>query len=214
MSQTVPILILAGGYSSRMGRDKAHVLLGSDSLLDRMVSAMRRQSPDVVINSNCDLPATLVHLAHVRDAEGERYGPLSGILTGMRYFAKHSDASHFMTASVDCPFLPADLLHAFTLLRHSVNSVVIARSNGHEHPTVGLWPVALRESLQEWLNTTKRYSVKAFLQQCDVRYADFPLIETAQGAIDPFFNINTPDDLVEAHGNLTAINAQAKNKKS
>ena len=73
--------------------------------------------------------------------------------------------------------------------------IALAASGGRAHPIFGLWPVVLIDELRHYVETDPRRSVLAFAQRHEHVAVDFPF---AFGAVDPFFNINTPRDLAEA----------------
>lgn len=198
MQALIPALILAGGNSSRMGQDKASVTLAGRTLLTRVVQRVQPQVSTIAINSNMpNADGLLVEFPIVPDSTSMPCGPLSGILTGMEYYARRA-CTHFLTVSVDCPFLPDDLVTRLMQGVTDAHSIAIARSNGKTHPTIGIWPVALNEELRNWLDLSSRYSVKAFLDGRQITEIEFPDEQYGDWTIDPFFNVNTPSDLARA----------------
>ncbi|MND77819.1 molybdopterin-guanine dinucleotide biosynthesis protein MobA [compost metagenome] len=76
---------------------------------------------------------------------------------------------------------------------------MLASSNGRVHPIFGLWRTDLLQPLDEWLAHTDKASVLAFAHHIGFEEVEFPLIQLAKNErYDPFFNINRPDDLIEA----------------
>jgi molybdopterin-guanine dinucleotide biosynthesis protein A len=204
MQHPIPALILAGGASSRMGSDKSLVTLDGQRLIDRVVAKLQSQTTKIVINSQSAISG-LGDLTMLPDVTGAQYGPLSGILTGMSHFTGVKDVTHFLSVSVDCPFLPDDLIERLSQHVQQGNEIAIASSGQRHHPTIGLWPVALRDQLTTWLTSTPNYSINAFLDLCRVKRASFPMVEMDIGEIDPFFNINRPEDLVLAESYLASL---------
>lgn len=193
-----PALILAGGMSSRMGFDKTHAVLKGRPLHAHVKDCLAHQVSKIVINSND--PQSSSHFQQtpvVADTIGQSFGPLSGIIRGMDYFSQEPDG-YFLTASVDCPFLPNDLVEKLSAAIERKQDIAIARSNGRDHPTIALWPVKMRDTLGVWLAQTQRYSVMAFLDTCTVRKVEFPNTFAGHQEIDPFFNINNLQDLQRA----------------
>ena len=197
----IPGLVLAGGLSRRMGSNKAMVTLGDAPLLSHVIRRIAPQVSDVTINAANGwaesfglplLPDTLIGHA----------GPLAGILAGMRHFRNRDAAgSHFLTAPADSPFFPDDL--AARLCEHvSDNAIVIAASSGQLHPVFALWPVALADDLEDWLKNDANRRIRAYLARHVTIGVAFPPLETAKGSLDPFFNINTPDELALARSYL------------
>jgi molybdenum cofactor guanylyltransferase len=205
MANVIPGLILGGGLSRRMGEDKTQALLGGVPLLEVIADRLRPQVSALAVNLPIGHPLAGTY-RNVPDTIADRPGPLAGILAGMQAF-KH-EAQHLLTVPGDAPFLPRDLVQRLAI-ELSADEIVIATSNGREHPVVALWPTRLAQDLQTWLETPDNRRVRDFIRRHRFRMVDFALLESADGrnGIDPFFNINTPADLAFArellHGGLT-----------
>src|SRR5690606_25223707 len=135
--------ILAGGKSTRMGKDKARVLLGDRTLLTHVVERLRSQVSEITVNTPDIGSYAEANLATVCDVTEHSQGPLSGILTALHHY-DNSGATHCLVTSVDCPFLPLNLTNSLLNLRTSKTDIIIAQSKSGLHPTCGLWPVALK----------------------------------------------------------------------
>jgi molybdopterin-guanine dinucleotide biosynthesis protein A len=200
-----PGLILAGGLSRRMGSNKAVSLLGGQPLLTHVIQRLRPQVSSIVLNAPAGW-AEAFDLPLVPDTRQGHVGPLAGILAGMRHTAAHHpDASHFLTVPADSPFLPGNL--ASFLGEHLTHDVciVIAASSGQVHPVFGLWPVAIADDLETWLSNEENRRIRSFLARHQTLGVSFPPIESAIGPIDPFFNVNTPDELSKAESYFQSI---------
>ena len=68
-----------------------------------------------------------------------------------------------------------------------------ARSGDWRHPVVGLWPVALREDLRQALTVESLHKIEIWTARHGVAIADWPA-----EPVDPFFNVNTPEDVAAA----------------
>lgn len=195
MTGRVPGLILAGGRSSRMGSTKALLGIGQERMIDRVLRIIAARADPVVISVNDPdiAPEGMIRIADLRTGFP---GPLAGLEAGLHHLARlMPDASHALTATVDCPFLPDDLLDRLSAITPANDTIVLAASRGQKQPLVGLWPLTLAPALTQWLDGGEIGKVGAFLKGRDVRIVDFP---DHTGAVDPFFNLNTPDDLAEA----------------
>lgn len=194
----VPGLILAGGLSRRMGSNKALSILGGEPLLSRVIRRTAPQVSHLVLNAPAGW-ADAFGLPLVPDTKDGHAGPLAGVLAGMRHMAETvPQAGHFLTVPADSPFFPDDL--ASRLLDHVTadNSVVIAASSGQVHPVFGLWPVSIADDLEQWLLNEENRRIRSFLARHASLGVSFPPVESLNGSIDPFFNINTPDELSKA----------------
>lgn len=187
-------VILAGGQSTRMGGgDKGLLALGDKPILQHVIDRLSEQATPIALNANGD-PARFAAygLTVIPDSIDGFAGPLAGVLAGLDWAATHN-ATHIVTAAADTPFFPdtlvADLMHA---TETQGQPIALAKTNNGRHPTFGLWPVALREDLREALDTGTRKVVQWTDRHGTVmaQFDDTPF--------DPFFNVNTPDDLAQA----------------
>ncbi|TPP11352.1 molybdenum cofactor guanylyltransferase [Rhizobium glycinendophyticum] len=196
MANAFPGLILGGGLSRRMGEDKTQALLGEIPLLEIVANRLRPQVWALAVNLPIGHPLAGTY-RNVPDTLAERPGPLAGILAGMQTF--EDEAQHLLTVPGDAPFLPGDLVQRLAN-KHYADEIVIATSNGREHPVVGLWPTSLAPDLQAWLETPDNRRVRDFIHRHRFRMVDFAMLprRDGRGEIDPFFNINTPADLAFA----------------
>ncbi|TLX09417.1 molybdenum cofactor guanylyltransferase MobA [Rhizobium sp. MHM7A] len=196
-------VVLAGGRSQRMGRDKAEVTLGTESLLHHVLVRLSQQVISVAVNAD----AATEHVPVIPDRFPGKAGPMAGIHAAMIYAAGLPSVTHVVTVSVDCPFFPTDLVARLSAALEHPLQIAIAASEGRSHPVFGLWPVTLAADLETWLAIDEKRRVRDFLLRHDVTQVAFPLHPTRASLLDPFFNINTPDDLIEAERWLEALRA-------
>ncbi|WP_064706089.1 molybdenum cofactor guanylyltransferase MobA [Rhizobium bangladeshense] len=196
-------VVLAGGRSQRMGRDKAEVTLGTESLLHHVLARLSQQVISVAVNAD----AATEHVPVIPDRFPGKAGPMAGIHAAMIYAAGLPSVTHVVTVSVDCPFFPTDLVARLSAALEHPLQIAIAASEGRSHPVFGLWPVTLAADLETWLAIDEKRRVRDFLLRHDVTQVAFPLHPTRASLLDPFFNINTPDDLIEAERWLEALRA-------
>jgi molybdopterin-guanine dinucleotide biosynthesis protein A len=190
-------LVLAGGLARRMGGgDKALLRLGDKTLLDRTLERLKPQCYGVVINANGD-PKRFASLGLpvFADSVPDFAGPLAGILAGLDWAAKHEPEIHWI-ASVpgDCPFLPLDLLRRLHEARLEEGTpLACAKSGNWRHPVVGLWRIDLREDLRTALTHERLHKIEVWTARHGVALAEWMV-----DPVDPFFNVNTPEDLAKA----------------
>ncbi len=200
-----PGVILAGGLASRMGGgDKGLRLLAGRRLVDHGIARLAPQVARLAINANGD-PARLADLGLpvIADPVPGRPGPLAGVLAAMEWGAGLG-ADAVVTAPADTPFLPRDLVARLRAVADGVpGGLAIAASPDaagrlRAHPTCGLWPVALRAALRRDLSGGQR-RVWHWAEAQGAALAVFD-----NGGNDPFFNVNTQDDLAIAEAWLRA----------
>jgi len=190
-------LVLAGGLARRMGGgDKALLRIGGKTILERTLERLLPQCMRAVINANGD-PARFAFtgLPVVADNIEGFAGPLAGILAGLDWAADNApELAWIVSVPGDCPFLPHDLaarLHAARLA--AGKPLACARSGEWRHPVVGLWPVALRHDLRHALVDEGLRKIEVWTARHGAALADWPATP-----VDPFFNVNKPEDLEEA----------------
>ncbi|MBY5975962.1 molybdenum cofactor guanylyltransferase MobA [Phaeobacter italicus] len=205
-------VILAGGLATRMGGgDKGRLQVGGESLLARVVARIAPQVAGLALNANGD-PQRFddLGLPVIADTIDGFAGPLAGVLAGLDWAAEQG-ASSIVTVAADTPFFPRDLAerllaaaegqrYPLVLATTPRTSEEALKSGGgrrvNRHPTFGLWPVELREDLRGALQNGLR-KVVLWTDQHGGREALFEA-----EPFDPFFNVNTPEDLARAEALL------------
>jgi molybdopterin-guanine dinucleotide biosynthesis protein A len=193
LEKTVAV-ILAGGAGRRMGGGaKPLALVAGRTLVSRVVDAIRPQVDAMALNVNDPSGQYRAYgLARVADSLPDRQGPLAGILAGLDWAgAHHDDARWLLSIPADAPFLPGDLV-ARLVASARQSGAAYARSGERDHPVVGLWPLTRRDALADLLAAGIRRADAwpKLLNALPVVWPDLP--------IDPFFNVNTPEDLERA----------------
>lgn len=202
-------VLLAGGLARRMGGgDKPLRTLGGRPILDRVIERARPQVSELLLNVNGD-PSRFAGygLPVAADVIEGHAGPLAGILTGLDWAAANAPRAHWLASfATDAPFLPADLV---ARLRDAVEDrgadMACAMSAGRTHPVFALWPVALRDELRSAMVDEDMRKIDAWTARYRIVHVDF-----AVEPIDPFFNINRPENLAEAEALLASATPAAE----
>jgi molybdopterin-guanine dinucleotide biosynthesis protein A len=194
MTDTVGV-ILAGGLARRMGGgDKGQLVLGGRTLLDHVTGRLAPQVGGMALNANGDAGRFADYgLEVLPDTVAGFPGPLAGVLAGLDWAAAMG-ATQIVTVAADTPFFPADLVTRLqaSAARAGTAIALAATLDGDRtvrHPTFGLWPVSLRHDLRGALEDGVRKVVL---------WTDRHGAASAVFDGDPFFNINTPEDHMEA----------------
>jgi molybdenum cofactor guanylyltransferase len=192
-------LVLAGGLARRMGGgDKALIEIGGISILDRVLATLSAQCIGIIINANGD-PERFADTGCpvIPDNVPGHPGPLAGILAGLDWLAAQNNGVEWIVSVPgDCPFLPDDLVEKLHLARRKMGTGVplaCARSGEWRHPVVGLWPLALRADLRKALVDEDLRKIEVWTARHGVAIAEW-----RDRPIDPFFNVNTPEDAERA----------------
>ncbi|HYJ58745.1 MAG TPA: molybdenum cofactor guanylyltransferase MobA [Methyloceanibacter sp.] len=205
-SQPIAGILLAGGRSSRMGGgDKGLRPLAGEPILQRIIERLAPQVSAMVINANGE-PSRFARfgLPVVADGVAGYAGPLAGVHAGLEWVkGNHPDLAYAVTVATDTPFLPSDLVSRFLAEADGELRLMVARSGEGVHPVIGLWPVSLAKGLEASLGQGARTASKWVAAHGAVEVL-FPDVEIGGRRIDPFFNINRPEDLAAAEGWLQA----------
>lgn len=192
-----PGVILAGGLSTRMGGgNKGLRVLGGETLLSRVIRRLGPQCAAIAINANgAPEPFQDYALPVIADGFAGFAGPLAGVLAGMEW-AAGTGADRVVSVSVDTPFIPEDLVYRLLDARGRSGLAVAASPDEtgrlRDHPTCALWPVALRDDLRAALESGL-HRIGQFAAAYQPGRAVFD-----SSPVDPFLNINTPEDLDRA----------------
>lgn len=183
-------IVLAGGRSTRMGGgDKAMTVLAGHTLLARAIARLAPQVDALAVSSNTLAPGT-IGVPVLADGVQTFEGPLAGVHAGLEW-AKSQGHTALASVAVDSPFFPGNLVES---LSHGDRSrIIVARSAGRNHPVFALWPIAVLDPLAAFLERAETRKVMAFLTEFG-----FDSVEFDVEPFDPFFNVNTPEDLAEA----------------
>jgi molybdenum cofactor guanylyltransferase len=185
------------------GGDKALIEIGGKTILSRVIETLERQCESVILNANGDTSRfTPFGLPVVSDDIPDFAGPLAGILAGLDWLAAHRpDREWMVSVPGDCPFLPSDLVARLHQVREQAGKpLACAKSGDWRHPVVGLWNVKLRENLRRAIVDEDLHKIEIWTARHGIAIAEWP-----DHPIDPFFNVNTPEDRDRANEIARAI---------
>ena len=199
MTVTTIGVLLAGGLARRMGGgDKSLLDLGGERILDRVIARARPQVDVLILNANGD-PRRFADfgLPIVSDVVGEFAGPLAGILTGMNWAqANVPGAEWIVSFATDAPFLPTDMVERFiAAVDEKKADIVCAVSNKQAHPVFALWPLRLKDELKAAMIDEEMRKIDRWTARYRTAHVNFDYVD---GDLDPFFNVNKPENLNEA----------------
>lgn len=188
----VAVVILAGGEGRRMGGEKPLRLLGKRRLIDRALDLARRWSSTIAAAVRDASQAPSLDAEIIEDEPIE--GPLGGLAAGLK-FARAQGFPLLLAIPADMPFLPPDLLDRL-VTGIGESGCAMASSGGHTHPVSALWRASALARLEEYVSSGGR-SLKGFAALVGAVEIQWPTDRN-----DPFFNINSVDDLAEAEKRL------------
>jgi len=196
-SREIAGVLLAGGQSRRFGGgDKCLQVLEGKTLLERAALNAAPQVGALILNVNGDASRFPdLGLPILSDSIEGYAGPLAGVLTTMDCVANHvPQALWIATFATDAPFIPVNWVTRVqaAITREKADMGTVS-SNGRTHPVFGLWPVDLRFELRKAMENEGIRKVDEWTGRYNVATVEFDA-----EPVDPFFNINTPDDLSHA----------------
>lgn len=188
--------ILVGGLARRLGGgDKTLRQVGGHTILARLIERLRPAVTQLIINAN-DHPVRFAAygLPIVPDTLPDHQGPLAGVLAALDWTAaSEPSVAWVVTAPGDAPFLPRDLVtRLHDACRREDAQLACAGSLGRAHPVAALWQVSIRDELRRALREGIR-RIDRFTEPYERA-----VVEWNGRPVDPFFNVNTPEDLAEA----------------
>jgi molybdenum cofactor guanylyltransferase len=192
-------VILGGGLARRMnGIDKALLKLNGRPLLSHVLERLAHQCEGMILNANGDLTRFKEwDLPVVPDSVSGHPGPLAGILAALEWTALHRPSLEWVVSvPTDTPLIPTDLVQRLHEARHEGSQPLACASSGsQDHFVIGLWPVRLCHDLRRALVDKNMRRVEDWMRLHGMVRAEWPATPS-----DPFFNINTPEDLAQAQG--------------
>ena len=175
---------MAGGQSERFGSPKGLAKIRNKTLIQTVIDVLREQtSGPIAVNADLDSPYASFSETIVPD-QCRSLGPLGGLSAALKW-GSEMGYSEISTSPLDTPFLPADFLDCL----HAAGAPAVAQSNNRVHFLSGLWPTELMASLDAFIQSGER-SCKKWIAHCGARECSFENVD-----VDPFFNVNTQEDL-------------------
>ena len=190
MIEDCTAIILAGGDSQRMGRDKASLLLGERTLLERVAWAMQQAFPCVIVSVRQPRPE--INLPQVCD-EPDVAGPLAGVIAAL---AKVKTPWTFIVAC-DMPFVEPALVELLAEFRSGYQAVVPV-VQGHQQTLAAFYASSALGAMHAHLASGGKNSLRAILGQLRVRYVDESELLAADPGLRSFFDLDTPQDVAAA----------------
>ena len=188
-------VVLAGGKSKRFGRDKSQVKLGNKILIDYILSEIIDLYKDILIVTNEPIKFLNSDKISITSDIKKGLGPLGGVFSAMRWVKDNrKNYKWISTFPIDTPFFKKEHLSKFyKKINLDKSNLFFMKSKNTRHNIFGLWSIELYEKLEFALNKGDR-KVELWANKMGVKTIDFD----HENNKDPFFNINTEEDLKTA----------------
>jgi molybdopterin-guanine dinucleotide biosynthesis protein A len=218
MSQTIPHvsgIILAGGQSRRMGRDKAFIELGGKPIIQRALDAVRAVCTETIIVAN-DTETYARWGARVVSDVFPGKGALGGVFSGLQAARE----VYALAVACDMPFLNVELLRYLVSLAPAFDVVIpraddpsaqSVRGDGRSTKRIGLHPlhaVYSKNCLAAMETRLKAGDLRLIGFPATVRVVEAEEIDRFDGGHWSFFNVNTAEDLIVAQSNSHVVASQ------
>ena len=193
LNNILPV-VLAGGKSKRFGEDKSQVQLGSKILIDYILSEIINDFNEVIIVAN----KPIKHLSSDKITKIKDYrkdlGPLGGVFSAMKWVKNNNKKYQWIvTFPSDTPFFKKNILENFyNRINEKESELFFMKSNDKRHNIFGLWCIDLVDQLEKDLENGAR-KVEKWANTIGVKTINMSFEKE-----DPFFNINTKEDLKKA----------------
>ena len=201
-NQLITGVILAGGLAKRMGGgDKCLLPLGGKTLLQRSIERAQPQVSELILNANGNsLRFARSRLPVIADLFANFPGPLAGIHAALTFMDERNPNNEWLASfACDTPFFPRDMVQQL-LATAGDSRLVVARSNGRVHPIFALWHASMLGKVEQRLQKGDAPRLQEWIEDFAPVYVDF-----SSASYDPFFNINTPQDLYSAEAQLIHV---------
>jgi molybdopterin-guanine dinucleotide biosynthesis protein A len=187
-------IILAGGDSQRMGSDKAGLLLGGQTLLQRVIATMQEIFPHVVVSVRRVRPD--IDLPQVCDEQPGDGMPGAGPLAGVAAGLGHITTPWAFAVACDMPFVAPALVEQLGKFR-SGHQAVVPVVQGHPQPLAAFYAGSCLPVMLDNL-AGQDGSLRGVLKRLDVCYVDEAELLQADPALRSFFDLDTPQDIAAA----------------
>ena len=191
-------VVLAGGKSMRFGDNKSQAQLRGKILIDYILSEIINDFREIIIVANDPIE----HLSSDKITKivdfKKNLGPLGGVLSAMKW-VKDNDKKYqwIVTFPSDTPFFKNKIMNSFlNKINEKESELFFMKSNEKRHNIFGLWSMDLIDQLEKDLETGSR-KVEKWANSIGVKTINMSFEKE-----DPFFNINTKEDLEKAENIL------------
>ncbi len=187
-------VVLAGGKSQRFGQDKSQVKLQGKILIDYILSEIVDEFNETLIVTNNLINFMSSDKIFLTKDFKNGLGPLGGVFTAMKWVKENNKKYNWIsTFPTDTPFFKKkELKNFYKNIKIGNSKLFFIKSKKKRHNIFGLWSMDLMDQLESDLLKGER-KVELWANSVGVS-----IINIEYKKIDPFFNINTKEDLAKA----------------
>ena len=187
-------VVLAGGKSQRFGQDKSQVKLQDKILINYILSEIIDVFQETLIIANDSIDYMKSEKISITKDFKSNLGPLGGVLTGMKWIKENNKNYKWIsTFPSDTPFFTKkELNYFYENIKENNSKLFFIKNKDTRHNIFGLWSLDLLDQLEKDLSKGDR-KVEVWADSIGVSTVNIEYKKP-----DPFFNINTKEDLKKA----------------
>ena len=195
-------VIMAGGDSRRMGRDKANLPLGEQTLIEHVAAALNPLFDRVYVSVRRPRPEIALPQIYDRVADS---GPLAGLCASLAQIASSGEAATpwLFVVATDMPFVQSSLIERLAQEREGFDAVVPV-VDGHPQPLAAFYATSALPALESVLNGDGKHSLRAALERLNVCHVDESCLRESDPGLRSFVDLDTPQELDRARQELSA----------
>jgi FdhD protein len=181
-------VILAGGSSSRMGKNKALLEVDGSPIITRIYRTLVSLFHEVIVVTNSPLDYDFLPCRKVPDIY-----PGCGSIAGLHSALAHSRTAHSFVTACDLPFLNPDIIRYLCDLRTGDYDAVVPFSKGGQEPLHAVYSSACKDIFKNAIQQGER-KILDILGRMNIRQVTHDEVQSAGGQTTSFMNVNTPEE--------------------
>ena len=194
------IVIQAGGKSTRMGQDKALMSFHGTTMIEYILHQVEKLGKEIVIISNRPEEYQGFRIPVISDVYPD-IGALGGLYTAIY----HSTAEYCLLLACDMPFINLSFIQHLISLAPQFDAVIPRiHPNEFTEPFRAVYSKTCLPAIEAAILSDQR-RVLSFFDDVNIRFVDEPEIKRYDPELITFFNVNTPEDLIEAEKNAQKL---------
>ncbi len=205
MHKDFTAIVLAGGKSHRMGREKALLPIGDKTIIEILIEKLKPLFPEIILSTNTPNEFLFLKIKMVEDFY-KNAGPLGGIHAGLL----ESNTEKNFIISCDLPLMETDLIN-FICNFETDKKIKVCKIGDNIEPTFGFYSKSIIDDLEVLLNlhlqqglNTKELSVNNLIEKVGAEVIDPTYLPFYND--DLFYNMNTFEDYLYVSRKLGLLN--------
>lgn len=195
MYKDITAIILAGGKSKRMGKEKALLHIGDRTIIDVLVEKLKSRFPKIILSTNSPGSFAFLKIPMVEDFY-KNVGPIGGIHAGLT----ESDTEKNFIISCDLPLMSEEMIDYICNYKSS-SKIIVCKTGDYIEPAFGIYSKDIVEDIEVTLNLNLQYglsprdvSIQNIIEKIGAEIIDAAKLPFYNE--DLFYNMNTFEDYI------------------